>query len=264
MKKKVLQLLLMGMFVIFSSSIYAQIKVSGIVKSSTGEVLPGATVIVKGTSTGALAGPDGKYTISVPNAQSTLLFTFIGMGNQEVPLNGRTVVDITMAQESIAMGEVVVTALGMKKQRKALGYNISSVNSENIETGGVSNALKSLEGKVTGVQMNSLTSSPTSSVMVNIRGATSLKGIMQGSSGNINNETQPLIVLNGIPVSTNKVGTSGGIDVGNYMSSINPNDIESISILKGASASALYGASAGNGVIMITTKVLVVVLLMAV
>ena len=254
MKKKVLQLLLMGLFVLCSGTIFAQIKVSGVVKSSTGEVLPGATVIVKGTSTGALAGPDGKYTITVPNSQSTLVFTYIGMGNQEVPLNGRNVVDVTMAQESIAMGEVVVTALGMKKERKALGYNISSVNAENIETGGVSNALKSLEGKVTGVQMNSLTSSPTSSVMVNIRGATSLKGIMQGSSGNINNETQPLIVLNGIPVSTNKVGTSGGIDVGNYMSSINPNDVESISILKGASASALYGASAGNGVIMITTK----------
>ncbi len=89
MKKKVLQLLLMGLFVLCSGTIFAQIKVSGVVKSSTGEVLPGATVIVKGTSTGALAGPDGKYTITVPNAQSTLVFTYIGMDNQEVPLNGK-------------------------------------------------------------------------------------------------------------------------------------------------------------------------------
>jgi hypothetical protein len=88
MKKKVLQLLLMGLFMLLSGSIYAQLKVSGVVKSSTGEVLPGATIIVKGTSTGAIAGPDGKYTITVPNAQATLVISYIGMGNQEVPVNG--------------------------------------------------------------------------------------------------------------------------------------------------------------------------------
>ena len=120
MKKKVLQLLLMGCLCCVPAAYYAQIKVSGVVKSSTGEVLPGATVIVKGTSTGALAGPDGKYTITVPNAQSTLVFTYIGMDNQEVPLNGRTTVDIVMVQGAIAMDEVVVTALGITKGKKSL------------------------------------------------------------------------------------------------------------------------------------------------
>ena len=120
MKKNVLQLLLMGLFVLSSVTIFAQIKVSGVVKSSTGEVLPGATVIVKGTSTGALAGPDGKFTITVPNAQSTLVFTFIGMDNQEVPLDGRTTVDIVMVQGAIAMDEVVVTALVLQKAKNLL------------------------------------------------------------------------------------------------------------------------------------------------
>lgn len=102
--------------------------------------------------------------------------------------------------------------------------------------------------------MRSLSSSPTSSVMFNIRGSTSLAGIMQGKSGNINNETQPLIVVDGVQISSNRVGVTSGIDAGNFMSSMNPNDIESISVLKGASAAALYGSQAGNGVIMITTK----------
>jgi len=254
MKKKVLQMLLLGMFAFLTSNAFGQIKVSGVVKSSDGEVLPGATIVVKGTTTGVISDMDGKYNIAAPNAQSTLVFSFVGMQSQEIPVNGKTVINVTLESTSIGVDEVVVTALGMKKDKKGLGYNISSVNSDDLETGGTSNALKSLEGKVTGVQMNSLTSSPTSSVMFNIRGATSLAGIMKGTSGNINNETQPLIVLNGVPVSTNTVGTSAGIDVGNYMSSINPDDIESISILKGASAAALYGSSAGNGVIMITTK----------
>ncbi|MFA5327889.1 MAG: SusC/RagA family TonB-linked outer membrane protein [Prolixibacteraceae bacterium] len=254
MKKKVLQMLLLAMFAFLSSNAIAQLKVSGVVKSSDGEALPGATVAVKGTTTGVITDFDGNYNISVPNAQSTLVFSFVGMQSQEIAVNGKPVINVTLSSVSIGVDEVVVTALGMKKSKKALGYNISSVNSDQIATGGVTNALKSLEGKVTGVQMNSLTSSPTSSVMFNIRGATALNGITAGKDGNINNETQPLIVVNGVPVSTNKVGTTAGIDVGNYMSSINPNDIESISILKGASAAALYGSSAGNGVILITTK----------
>ena len=254
MKRKIFQMLLLGMCVLFTSNTFSQVKVSGVVKSSSGELLPGATIVVKGTTAGVVTDLDGKYSLTVPNNQSVLVFSFVGMQSQEVAVNGKTAINVTMVAISIGVEEVVVTALGMKKEKRALGYNISSVNSENLETGGVTNALKSLEGKVTGVQMNSLTSAPTSSVMVNIRGATSLRGIMQGTSGNINNETQPLVVLNGIPVATNTVGTSSGIDVGNYMSTINPNDIESISILKGASAAALYGSIAGNGVILITTK----------
>ncbi len=226
----------------------------GKVVSSSNEPLPGVTVLIKGTTNGTITDIDGNYTLpNVPN-DAVIQFSFVGMETQEVAVNGKSSLDVTLSESSIGVDEVVVTALGMKKERKALGYNISSVNADKLETGGVSNALKSLDGKITGVQMNSLTSSPTSSVMFNIRGATSLAGVMKGKDGNINNETQPLIVLDGVPVATNSVGTTGGIDVGNYMSSINPNDIQSISILKGASAAALYGSEAGNGVILITTK----------
>lgn len=246
--------LLLGLFVFLGYSSFGQIQVTGVVKDNTDESLPGVTIQVKGTSGGTVTDFDGEYSLTVEDAQAVLVYSYVGMETQEVALEGRTVVNVVMTSAAIGLDEVVVTALGMKKESKALGYNISSVNSEDLETGGASNVLKSLEGKVTGVQMNSLTSSPTSSVLFNIRGSTSLAGIMKGKSGNINNETQPLIVVNGVPVSNNTASTTGGIDVGNYMSSINPNDIESISVLKGASASALYGSSAGNGVILITTK----------
>lgn len=246
-------MVLMCLFVLVANSLMAQNSITGTVKDETGAPLPGASVVVKGTTQGVITDVNGKFNLSVP-ANARLVVSFVGMNSMEVNVGANKTFSVQLIPSAIGVEEVVVTALGMKKEKKALGYNISSVSADQLEAGGTSNALKSLEGKVTGVQMNSLTSSPTSSVMFNIRGATSLAGIMKGTSGNINNETQPLIVLNGVPVSTNNVGTSAGIDVGNYMSSINPEDIESISILKGASAAALYGSSAGNGVILITTK----------
>ena len=246
--------LLLGLFIFLGYYSFGQVQVNGVVEDESGESLPGVTIQVKGGSGGTVTDFDGEYSLSVDDGDAVLVFSYVGMETQEVNLEGRTVVNVVMTSAAIGLDEVVVTALGMKKESKALGYNISSVNSEDMQTSGSSNVLKSLEGKVTGVQMNSLTSSPTSSVLFNIRGSTSLAGIMKGGDGNINNETQPLIVVNGVPVSNNTASTTGGIDVGNYMSSINPNDIESISVLKGASASALYGSSAGNGVILITTK----------
>src|SRR5690606_27246493 len=191
---------------------------------------------------------------NVEHENAVLVFSFIGYLTQEVAVGNRSVVDVQMAETNETLNEVVVTSLGMKKERRSLGYNINSVNAEDMMAAGTSNPLKNLEGKVTGVQINSLSTSPTSSVMFNIRGASSLAGIMAGSGGNINNETQPLIVLNGVPLNSNRVSTTASIDVGNFMSSVNPEDIESISVLKGASAAALYGSQAGNGVILITTK----------
>ncbi len=251
MKKKVLQLLLMGLFVLCSGTISAQIKVSGVVKSSTGEVLPGATVIVKGTSTGALAGPDGKYTITVPNAQSTLVFTFIGMDNQEVPLDGRTTVDIVMVQGAIAMDEVVVTALGITKGKKSLAYSVGEVKSDEMVRAGNTNVMKSLDGKISGVNLTSLSSDPTSSVLVNIRGTTAMPST---SDANVSAKGQPLYVIDGVPVGRQTFTNKNGVDFGNILSQLNPEDIESVTVLKGGSAGALYGSEGGNGVIMITTK----------
>lgn len=223
--------------------------------SSDGSGLPGVNVLVKGTTTGTTTDASGNFSLSIPdNASQTLIFSFIGYAPQEVIVGNQSTINVSLSEGTETLNELVVTSLGMKKDKRSLGYNINSVGSEDIMAAGTSNALKNLDGKVTGVQMNSLTSSPTSSVMFNIRGASSLAGIMAGSGGNINNETQPMIVLNGVPISNNRVGTNAAIDAGNFMSSINPDDIESISVLKGASAAALYGSQAGNGVILITTK----------
>jgi TonB-linked SusC/RagA family outer membrane protein len=251
MKKKVLQLLMAGIFLLSSGSIYAQIKVSGVVKSSSGEILPGATILVKGTSTGAMAGPDGKFTITVPNAQSTLVVSFVGMGNQEVPVNGQTVIDIVMMQSGIAMDEVVVTALGITKGKKSLAYSVGEVKSDEMVRAGNTNVMKSLDGKISGVNLTSLSSDPTSSVLVNIRGTTAMPST---SDANVSVKGQPLYVIDGVPVGRQTFTNKNGVDFGNILSQLNPEDIENVTVLKGGSAGALYGSEGGNGVIMITTK----------
>jgi len=222
-----------------------------------GSGLPGVNILLKGTTTGSSTDANGDYSIVVGDgANQILTVSYIGYISQDLPVGNNSIINVALLESTETLNEVVVTALGISKDGRKLGYATNSFNAKDVEAGGTSNPLKSLDGKTTGVQINSLNSSPTSSVMFNIRGATSLAGIMKGNdpNSNINNATQPLIVLNGVPLMSNSVGTTAGIDVGNYMNSINSNDIESISILKGASASALYGSSAGNGVILITTK----------
>jgi TonB-linked SusC/RagA family outer membrane protein len=226
-----------------------------IVAEKDGSALPGVNILLKGTTSGTSTDANGNYSITVANgANQVLTISYIGYVSQDVVIGNSNVINISLQESSETLSEVVVTSLGISKDKRQLGYATNAFKSEDVEAGGTSNPLKSLDAKTTGVQINSLNSSPTSSVMFNIRGATSLAGIMAGQNGNINNATQPLIVLNGVPLMSNSVGTTAGIDVGNYMNSINSNDIQSISILKGASASALYGSSAGNGVILITTK----------
>ncbi|MBK6285342.1 MAG: TonB-dependent receptor plug domain-containing protein [Draconibacterium sp.] len=213
--------------------------------------MPGVSIIVKGTNTGVVTNIDGNYSISAPNAQSVLLFSFVGMQPQEVAINGKSTIDVTLVTSSIGVDEVVVTALGISREKKSLGYSVSSVGGEDISQAGNVNMLKSLDGRVTGVNIVSLSPDPTSSALITVRGATSIAGI-QGKDQS--NRSQPLYVIDGIPVGSGNVGKLGGIDVGNKMSQLNPNDIETITVLKGASAGALYGSEAGNGVILITTK----------
>jgi len=251
MKRKFLQLLLLGMFAFMTSTAFAQIKVSGVVKSSEGDFLPGATVVVKGTTKGAITDSDGKYNISVPNLQSTLVFTFIGMTTQEIPLNGKTVVDATLTSVTVSFDEVVVTAMGISKAKKSLAYSVSDVKSEDLVRGGATNVMKSLDGKVSGVNLTSLSSDPTSSVLVNIRGTTAMPSL---GDANVSLKGQPLYVIDGIPVGSQTFTSKNGVDFGNILSQLNPEDVESITILKGGSAGALYGSEGGNGVVMITTK----------
>ena len=232
MKRKILLLLFLGVLVLFSGSTFAQIKVKGIIKSYTGEFLPGVTVMIKGTSTGVVTDFDGKYNITVPNSQSVLVFSFVGMEGQEIQVNSRTSIDVTLIAVSTGVEEVVVTALGIKREKKALGYSVGEVKSAMIDRVPQQNLLNALAGKVSGMKITNTSNDVNSETFVNIRGITSLAG-----------NNAPLVIVNGVPTGDPRV-----------MKDINPDDIESVTVLKGPSAAALYGSRAGNGVILINSK----------
>lgn len=218
-------------------------KVTGTVVDATGEPIIGATVMQKGTNNATVTDIDGNYTINVP-AGATLVITYIGMTPLEIPANGGVA---TLQDDSKALDEVVVTALGIKKDAKKLGYAVSTVSADELTKTGGGNLAAGLYGKATGVAINSAPGGGTSAVSFTIRGLSSITG-----------NTQPLIVMDGVPVHNGNANNDGYWDNqrinSNGMVDINPEDIESISILKGAAASALYGSEAANGVVMITTK----------
>lgn len=247
MKKRILRTLFIGLFSILTVTLYAQTNVRGTVKSDAGELLPGVSIIVKGTNTGVITNIDGNYSISVPNAQSVLVFSFVGMQSQEVPVGGRSTVDVTMVTTSIGMDEVVVTALGISREKKSLGYSVGEVQGEELTRVAQENVLNSLAGKVSGVQI-SQTGATGSSVSMVIRGASSLTS-----------DNQPLFVIDGVPMNNTlnnitQIGNGNLADYGNAISDLSGENIESVSVLKGPSAAALYGSRAGNGVVLITTK----------
>lgn len=240
-------MLLLGMCVLFTSNIFAQVKVSGVVKSSSGELLPGATIVVKGTTNGVVTDADGKFSITVPSANSTLVISFVGMTNQQIQVNGKSTINVSLASATIGMEEVVVTALGISREKKSLGYAVAEVKGDEVQKVSQTNMLSSLAGKVSGVQISS-TGGEGSSVSVVIRGASSLTS-----------DNQPLYVVDGVPLNNSlsnmsSLGNQNTVDYGSAISDVNADDIESISILKGPSAAALYGSRAGNGVVLITTK----------
>ncbi|MGV8096615.1 MAG: SusC/RagA family TonB-linked outer membrane protein [Mangrovibacterium sp.] len=247
MKKKILQVFFLGIFVFLSGTAFAQLKVSGVVRSSDGEVLPGATIVLKGTSNGVLSDVEGRYTINLPNAQAVLVFSFVGMQTQEIPVNGRSEINVTLESLTFGVDEVVVTALGISREKKSLGYSVAEVKGESLQRVAQENVLNSLAGKVAGVNISS-TGIPGSSVSMVIRGASSLT-----------TDNQPLFVVDGIPMSNtlnnvSQMGRDNKVDYGNAISDLNSENIESVSVLKGPSAAALYGSRAGNGVVLITTK----------
>ncbi len=247
MKKLFLTLILF----VFAGSIalWAQTKViTGNVSSAEEGPIPGVTVVVKGTTVGALTDAQGNYTITVPGNANTLVFSYIGLKTREVDIAGQAVINSVMEPDLIGLSEVVVTALGITREKKSLGYATQSVSGESVSTIKSDNFVNSLSGKVAGVNIRA-NNNLGGSTNVIIRGAKSLTG---------NNNA--LFVIDGVPVDNSITNNSGqkegrsGYDFGNAASDINPNDIESIDILKGAAASALYGARAANGVVMITTK----------
>ncbi len=217
--------------------------VKGVVKDAEGMPVPGVSVVIKGTTNGTITDINGHYSINVPGKTSVLTFSFVGMRLQEIEVGDKLVIDVTMVAEDRQIDEVVVTALGMKRDAKALGYKISQVGGESLTETPNGNVLNALGGKVSGVKISQMDGTTGSSVNMIIRGQKSLTS-----------DNQPLFVIDGVPVKNQLNNFFEGADLGNAISDLNTDDIESISVLKGASAAALYGSRAGNGVVLITTK----------
>ena len=224
-------------------SVFAQggIQLTGTVTDDGGDPLPGASVSVKGTSTGIVTDANGKYSLTVPNRNSVLIFSFVGFTAQEITVGSRTVINITLS-EGVEIEEVVVTALGIKRQTKALSYSATEMKGEELLNIPELNVMNSLQGLIAGVDINSLGAGAAGSSSVTIRGNTS-----------ISRDNNPMYVIDGVPIMRNS-RSNAGRDLGDALTTLNPNDIESLNVLKGAAATALYGSRASNGVIMITTK----------
>ena len=220
-------------------------QISGTVTGSDGKPIAGVTVVVEGTSVGTTTNAAGAFSISARN-DAKLVFSFIGMENQTVSVNGRNTINVQMKEDAIGVDEVVVTAMGITRSEKSLGYSVATVKADEIDKAREGNVLNALAGKVAGVNISAGSGTAGGGSRIIIRGQSSL-----GSAGS------PLFVIDGMPVSNQSydpVGLNGSVDVGNRMGDISGDDIESINVLKGAAATALYGARAKDGAIIITTK----------
>ena len=247
MKKRYQVFSLLVLFVFAGTLVFAQERtISGTVKDGAGTVMPGVNVIAKGTSVGTTTDVGGKYTITMPDGSSILVFSFIGYASQEVEVGTRSTIEVAMTEDVQQLSEVVVTALGVERSTKALNYSVTEVNGAKFTEARENNLGNALAGRIAGVNVSKASSGPAGSTRIVIRGNKSLGG-----------QNQPLYVVDGIPMDNNNFGQAGlwgGRDEGDGLTSINPDDIESITVLKGANASALYGSRGGNGVINITTK----------
>ncbi len=221
------------------------ISISGIVSSSEdGYSLPGVTIQIKGTSNGTVTGIDGDYIISA-DANDTLTFSYVGYQTQNIAVNGRNKIDVMMSTDAVMLDNVVVTALGIKRQKRELGYATEDISGEELSRSGSDNVINSLSGRAAGVQIITSDGVAGGSSRIVIRGNNSIFG-----------DNQPLIVVDGVPM-TNEggiTGWDGGQDWGTALNNINQEDIEDLNILKGPTAAALYGSRGGNGVVLITTK----------
>ncbi|PWD97560.1 SusC/RagA family TonB-linked outer membrane protein [Marinilabilia rubra] len=246
--KKVL-LALSFLMVIGLGNLFGQAQaVTGTVTGSEdGMPIPGVSVFVKGTTVGTVTQPDGTYSLNVPQDADAIVFSFVGMETQEIPYEGQSTINVGMVDEAFQVDEVIVTALGIKRERKALGYAVQDVDSEEIGRTGNSDLAGAMQGKLAGMDIKPSSGMPGASSQIVIRGARSFTG----------NNT-PLYVVDGMPIASTSYYDTGnsvtGADISNRAVDINPADIESINVLKGQAAAALYGIRASNGVVIITTK----------
>jgi TonB-linked SusC/RagA family outer membrane protein len=234
----------------FCNAAKAQTMVSGTVTDENNQPVPGVTVTVKNTNRATTTNASGRFEINGAK-NDVLVFTYVGAPTQEETVGNRSTINVRIAGVAKSLSAVVVTALGITKQTRGLGYSATNVDPDELSVNRTPNVMNSLEGKVAGVNISSLGTGPGGTSKIRIRGQSSISG-----------QNNPLIVINGVPVDNtnfndNTVGVTGGgvyADGGDGLSSINPDDVETMTILKGAPASALYGSRAKDGVIMITTK----------
>lgn len=244
--KRILNLLLL--LVLGIPFLMGQVRqVSGTVTSTEdGQPLPGVSVAVKGTSVGTITDGMGEYQLSVPADGEVLIFSFIGMLTQEIGIGGNTTIDVSMEPDLLELDEVVVTAMGIRKEKKALGFSVQEIDAAQISGAKNMDISKSLQGKIAGINVKQSSGMPGATSHVTIRGNVSLTG-----------SNQPLYVVDGMPIASDKAfveQVGEGTNPSDRIIDLNPEDIESISVLKGATASALYGLRAANGVVVITTK----------
>ena len=217
------------------------------------EPMPGVAIQVQGTTTGTVTDLDGNFTLEVPSQEAVLIFSFVGYKTQNVTVGTQRTLNITMQEDTETLEEVVVTALGIQKKEKSLTYSTQVVGGDELTRAKDANMMNSLAGKTAGVQILRSSSGLGGSVKINIRGSRSVSG-----------SNQPLYVIDGMPINSSSSESTATImggnndganrDNGDGISNLNPDDIESMNILKGPAAAALYGASAANGVVVITTK----------
>lgn len=225
--------------------------VKGQVLDDKGEGIPGASVQVKGTTTGTITDIDGNFALEVPDESNTLVINAVGFAPQEVKAgDGDQVLSIKLSTTNTTLNETVVTGNAIKREKRALGYSTTTIGADELGKGGSTSPINSLAGKVAGVNVTTTSNSPGSSSRIVLRGGSSILG-----------NNQALIVVDGVPISNGNFGTSGNIgnlsnqvDFGNRGNDINPDDIESVTVLKGPAATVIYGSAASNGALMITTK----------
>lgn len=231
--------------VVFTASAQDRV-ITGTVTDEDGEPLIGVSILVKGTTTGSITDLEGKYSLSVPADAETLIFSYVGFTSKEIPIAGQSVISTNLGV-GLELREVVITAMGIERSAKAIGYSAQVVGGSDVVNGRGEKALEGLQAKVPGLSILSSGGDPGKSTQINIRGIQSF-----GQAGNT-----PLIVVDGVPLTNTSnvnTGLDASTDFGGGINSLNPNDIETITVLKGAAASNLYGVRAQNGVIVITTK----------
>lgn len=241
--KNSFKMVLSALVLLWSATAFAQNIVTGTVEDADGPLI-GASVLVKGTTVGTITDFDGNFTIEA-NVGDELEFSYMGYTSQTILVTGEPI-NVTMAENTEVLSEVVVTAMGIKRDRKALGYEVGEVKGEDLTKAGNPNAATSMAGRVAGLVVQETAGGASGSTRVVLRGATEITG-----------NNQPLYVIDGVPMdntSYGQAGTEGGYDLGDAISAINPDDIETMSVLKGPAAAALYGSRASHGVILITTK----------